>query len=210
MSPPTSEPSRCAGPAACLYLALLGVFASAAPAPPAVRTLPASAQIRFQCTSTLHDFEGWVSVQPFLLTLSSNTWSARGAVLTGEMTTTHKARDRKMWEMLTAVTHPQITGELRPCSLPPPEGTNVILSLRIRDQRHELPVRITGWTETSETIEFHAAWALSLKQYGLKPPSVIGLVRVGDRVQLEARIIARKAQGETPVAPVRSASSPGL
>ena len=217
MNPRMREPSRHIGAGngqrlTLMCLGLVCLFAGAAPAQsPAVlpaTALPASAHIRFRCSSTLHDFEGQVSAQPFVLTLATNTWSAKGAVLAGEMTTDHKSRDRKMWDMLAASIHLQITGEVAPSPLPPPTGTNVTLLLRIRDQQHELPVRITGWTETAEEVQFQAAWEVSLKQYGLKPPSVIGMVRVGDRVQLDARITARKVRDETPAPAVRPDPNP--
>jgi hypothetical protein len=82
-----------------------------------------------------------------------------------------------------------------------------MLTLRIRDRQHELPVCVTGWTETPEAVQFHASWDVSLKQYNLKPPSVIGVIRVGDRVHLEAQIAARKVQTGTTSAAVKSASN---
>jgi hypothetical protein len=112
--------------------------------------------------------------------------------------------------MLAASTHLQITGEMGPSPLPPPAGTNLTLALRIRNQQHELPVRITGWSETAEEIQFHAAWEVSLKQYGLKPPSVIGMVRVGDRVQIDAQITARKTRPQAAAPAVKSASNSTL
>ncbi len=173
-------------------------------------TWPASAQIRFQGTSTLHDFEGQVSAQPFVLTLTSNTWSAKGGVLAAEMTTANTARDRKMYDMLAASVHMRITGEIQPSLIPPPEGTNVTLTLRIRDQAHALPVRITDWIATSDEVRFHASWDVSLKQYGLKPPSVVGVIRVGDNVHLEAQVTAHKPHAENPVPPVESSHNSDL
>lgn len=185
-----------------------GFVAEAQPLASAARTLPASAQITFQGTSTLHDFEGGVAAQPFVLTLSSNTWSAKAAVVSSQMSTAHEARDNKMWDMLSAKVYRQISGEVRPAPIPSAASTNVTLSLRIRDRQHDLPVRITGWTETAEAIQFHAAWDVSLKQYGLKPPSVVGLIRVGDRVHLEAQVTARKVPAATAAAPAATNSNP--
>ena len=197
--------------AALAGLALLcaaSFVASAQPLAPTARTLAATAQITFQGTSTLHDFEGKVSTQPFVLTLNSNTWSAKAAVVSSQMSTAHEGRDTKMWDMLAAKVYRQISGEVRPSPIPSAAGTNVTLNLRIRDRQHDLPVRVTGWTETAEAIQFHAAWDLSLKQYGLKPPSVIGVIRVGDRVHLEAQVTARKVPAATAAAPPAMNSNP--
>lgn len=165
----------------------------------ATRSLSASAEIRFQGMSTLHDFEGHVSSQPFVLVLTSNTWSAKADVVAEQMTTAHDRRDRNLWKMLAASIFPRLSGEVQPSPIPSPGGTNVMLLLRIRDEQHSLPVQITGWRESSEAIQFHAAWDVSLKHFGLKPPSVIGVIRVGDRVHLDAQITARNTTTTTNV-----------
>jgi polyisoprenoid-binding protein YceI len=158
------------------------------------RQLPAQADIRFQCTSTLHDFEGAVPAQPFVLSLSSsNTWSAQAAVVVWQMNTASEGRDRNMWKMFGTNNHPLIRGEVKP-SVAPPAGTNVTLTLTIRDQKRDLSVQIIGWTEDAEAVRFHAAWDVSLKQYGLKPPTVMGIIRVGDNVHVEADVTASKMQ----------------
>lgn len=46
--------------------------------------------------------------------------------------------------------------------------------------------------QDASAIKFHAAWELSLKDYALKPPSVLGVIKVGDRIQLEADVTASK------------------
>lgn len=191
----------------CIF-AVAGMVSSLAGAPACA--WPASAQVRFQGTSTLHDFEGQVAAQPFMLTLTSNTWSAKGEVLAAEMTTANTSRDRKMWNMLAASAHLRITGEIQPSLIPPPEGTNAMLTLRIRDQTHAIPVRITDWKATADEVRFHASWDVSLKQYGLKPPSVVGVIRVGDNVHLDAQVTARKPLAESPAAHVESSRSSDL
>ena len=169
-------------------LAALSV-ARAADAP---RALPATAVVRFDGTSTLHDFGGQLPALPFALQLSNGTWSATGAVWAGQMATGSDKRDRNMHEMLRTNTFPKVEGVVSAAPVPGPAGTNVTLKLKVRDRSLDLPVRITSWTESPETIKFHAIWELSLKEYGLKPPSVVGVIRVGDRVKLQADVTASK------------------
>jgi hypothetical protein len=158
---------------------------------------PAEAVIRFSATSTLHDFGGEITAQSFLLTMVSNRWLAETDVLSGSMATAHEARDRKMHEMFNTNDHPRIHGKAT-FALAPAEGpTNAVLSLKIRDQQHDLPVRISNWVQTETNIHFHAAWQVSLKQFKLKPPSVIGVIRVGDRVTVNAEVTATKTPGLT-------------
>lgn len=180
--------------AAALCLAFLTVAAASGGENPApTRRLPANAAIRFQGTSTLHDFTGTVPAQPFVLTLTSNTWSAQGGVVIGQMNTASEGRDRNMCKMFGTNDHPTLRGEVKPSPLPP-AGTNVTLLFQVRNKTNALPVQISNWTEDAEAVRFHAGWDVSLKQYGLKPPSVMGVIRVGDLVHVEADVTASKTQ----------------
>jgi len=166
------------------------------------RRLPAKAVIQFNGTSTLHDFSGRLPAQPFLLILSNGTWSASADVLAGQMSTASEGRDGNMHKMLGTNQHPKIQGTVTAAPMPGQAGTHVMLRLKIRDQARELPARVSAWTESATEIKFHADWELSLKDYGLKPPSVIGVIRVGDRVKLQADVTASKsAPSPAPVAP---------
>ena len=108
------------------------------------------------------------------------------------MATGNEKRDRNMHQMLKTNAFPNIHGAVGGAPVPASAGTNVNLTLKIRDKTRVLPVRITAWTETAQEIKFRADWELSLKEYGLKPPSVIGVIRVGDRVKLEADVTGSK------------------
>jgi hypothetical protein len=181
-------------PVVSLLLLLGGgqIAAAAGNDPAADRKLSAVASIRFQGTSTLHDFEGTVMSQPFILALSSNSWSAEADVLGNGMSTAHDGRDKNMKKMIETNKHPILHATVRSAAISPVAATNATLSLRIRDRLLDLPVRISDWSENAETVRFRASWELSLKQYGLKPPSVLGVIRVGDKVRLEAEVTATK------------------
>jgi hypothetical protein len=78
---------------------------------------------------------------------------------------------------------------------PVPAGANAVkatLALRIRDQEQSIPVLVSDWKEDADGVSFHPTFDVSLKAFGLKPPSVIGLIRVGDRVTVEGNVIARR------------------
>jgi hypothetical protein len=171
-------------------LALMAQIAAAQP--PAPTSWPAEAIIRFSATSTMHDFEGEVPAQPFVLIVSSNAWSAEADVLSALMGTGSKGRDKNMHEMLNTNDQPRIHGRVATAPKPDAGSTNATLSLKILEQQHDLPVQISSWSETDGTLSFHAEWELSLKQYKLKPPSVLGIIRVGDTVRLNADVTASK------------------
>jgi len=158
---------------------------------------PAEAVIRFKATSTLHDFGGAVPAQPFTVTVSSNHWAAEADVLSGLMNTASAKRDQSMHEMFKTNDYPRFHGKVAPAAIAALGKTNVTLSLKIRDQQHDLPVVVSAWSETDSNLTFHAEWAVSLKQFKLKPPSVLGVLKVGDTVQLSADVTARKTPALT-------------
>jgi hypothetical protein len=176
--------------AVCSLLCLFSLW-NDAQAGENVERLPATAVIRFAGTSTLHNFGGQLPAQPFFLVISNGTWSAASIVWAGQMNTGHEKRDGKMHQMFNTNAFPTIQGGV---AGPAISGamTNVNLRLQIRDKSHDLPVRITGWSENAREIRFHADWEVSLDAYGLNPPSVMGVIRVGNRVKLEADVSATR------------------
>jgi len=179
-------------------LALAWVLAAAirgnAAEPARQLQLPAEAVIRFAGTSTLHGFGGELPAQSFLLILSNGTWTASADVQTGQMLTDNAKRDRRMHEMMRTNDFPRMRGAVLAAPIPGPAGTNFTLTLQIQGTTNNLAGRISDWQETAESIQFRAKWELSLKQYGIKPPSVAGIMRVGDTVRLEADVKATKTQ----------------
>jgi hypothetical protein len=186
-----------ARPAAWMVAAGCFAFAIVSGAAEGVREFPARAAIRFAGSSTLHDFGGQLPAQPFLLAISNGAWSASANVLSAQMATGGEKRDGKMHQMLGTNAFPRMSGTVVGASLPVNEEADAILNLTIRDTARDLPVRITGWKESSSRISFHAEWIVSLKAYGLNPPSVIGVIRVADSVKLAADVTADKT-GSSP------------
>lgn len=170
--------------------------------PVALVRWPAEAIIRFDATSTLHDFGGTVPAQTFVLTVSSNHWSAEADVLSGLMNTASAKRDRNMYEMFQTNDYPRIHGKVSSAAVPQAGTTNATLNLKIRDQQHDLPVTLSAWNETDSNLTFRAEWDVSLKQFKLKPPSGLGVVRVGDTVHLSAEVVADKTRALTNPTPV--------
>jgi len=165
---------------------------------------PAEAIIRFDGTSTLHDFGGQLPAQPFALSIVTNHWSAEADVLSGLMNTASAKRDRNMHEMFNTNDYPRIHGRVTAAPVPAQEKTNVTLTLKIRNQQHDLPVVVSNWSESESNLTFHAEWELSLKQFRLKPPSVLGVIRVGDTVRLTADVNASKTAALTNAAAARN------
>lgn len=162
--------------------------------------LKGEAQIVFQGRSTLHDFSGKVSSQPFVINALRDEngritkWSSQADVSASTMDTTNKDRDKNMHKMLDAANYTFISGTVSNAPAPVLGSSNSIitLTLKIRDKCKTIPVEITDWHESAKELAFSASWTVSLKDYGLKPPSVLGIIKVNDTVALAAKIQARK------------------
>lgn len=147
--------------------------------------------ITFKGSSTLHDIHGTGKCQPF--TASSRDGAleiSQVAVAVSSLDTDNSRRDKKMREMFEENRHPLITGgpggvalrEIRSAK----EGARVSFPLKIRDIVRPVTGTVTKFTESDTRITADVTFTLSLAEYDLKPPSVIGLIRVDDKVSVTA------------------------
>jgi len=163
------------------------------------------AKIRFDCTSTLHDFTGYVDCEPFTWEIlpDPNTgkpivWG-KVEVVVDKMDTYNKGRDEKMHAMFESKKYPRIYGSVVDVNLVDcmpilrkVESQNELeeipgilpVVLKIRTQEHKGKAKITNFHGDSKKITFTLDATLSLNQFGLEPPSVLGLIRVGDKVKV--------------------------
>jgi polyisoprenoid-binding protein YceI len=131
-----------------------------------------------------------VESQPISFARTGNRWSAEGRANITDMSTANAKRDKSMFAMFSATAFPSIHGSVSNAPVPVTGATNVTMQLRIRDKEQSVTVSITGWRETNGVVQFHGATKVSLKDFGLTPPSVLGIIRVGDTVTLEADVTA--------------------
>lgn len=157
-------------------------------------TAKSTATIVFKGTSTLHDFEGSVTSQPFLVTFKQDSEtgqvvvSAAAAVSVANMTTAHKKRDKNMLKMLDQKNFALISGTLADAPIPA-EGTGkAVLKLKIRGVEKNVEATLSHWKRADDQVSCEMALDVSLKAFGLKPPSVLGLIRVGDTVHVECNL----------------------
>lgn len=155
--------------------------------------------LMFSGTSTLHDFEGSAAATSVLAQWLEAPQAA-GRMLTidavfavKDLTTQHAKRDRNMYAMFDQTHHPFIRGHLEGLPLPlttagtpPPDRASV--DLVIQDRTNQVPVSIRNWKEHDGSLAFDVVFPVSLTRSGLKPPSVLGLIRVGDEVNVSAHV----------------------
>ncbi len=165
-------------------------------------TLKGGCEIRFLGVSTLHDFTGTCRCQPFTVTVVKGAAGRQGipgveiAVPVEEMNTKNGKRDKQMREMFQSDKFPHIRGIIR--DLDPdkirretgngPGATgSVEFTLKIRDIERTIRANVSNLRETPERVTFDAEFPVSLKEFDLKPPTVLfGAIRVGDKVTVNA------------------------
>jgi len=155
-----------------------------------VKVYDAKTHIEFLGTSTLHDFAGKVAAEPFELRVGTDTWSALAKVKPGAMSTDSKGTDKNMHKMFDITQHQLMSGKAEKVAKPKNSSGAAKLLLRIRRTELEIPVAITQWSESADAINFHATAKVSLKKFEFKPPSVLGIIRVGDTVTLKISVTA--------------------
>ena len=145
--------------------------------------------IDFHGTSTLHDFHGKAACQPFTVSRTDGVVDlSRLTVAVADMDTDNSKRDKKMREMFDEKKYPVITGSAGPVALKDVHG-KVSFKLKIRDIVKPVTATVTNFVETDSRITADVAFTLSLAEYRLKPPSVLGMIRVGDTISVKATIV---------------------
>lgn len=160
-----------------------------------------SAAVAFHASSTLHDFSGSVTAANVRVTTDGTgpamTWIASGEVAVTNMSTAHSGRDVKMMEMFGATQWPMI----RAATLPRPTvnagATGCTVRVEIKGVTNDIPATVSNWKASADALSFDVAFPVSLKAFTLRPPSVVGLIRVADRVEVQGTVNV-KPSGTTP------------
>lgn len=158
--------------------------------------LKATATIDFHGTSTLHGFDGSVTSQTFTAIFAEMedgqaTVSATAKLNVSDMTTLHGKRDKNMLKMLDQKNFDLITGTLSAAKLPAKGSSTAPMKLKIRDVEQQVEATLSDYIRDGDQATCVMTFPISLKAFGLKRPSVMGLIRVGDLVTVECTIQGR-------------------
>ncbi|MGA6993112.1 MAG: YceI family protein [Candidatus Deferrimicrobiaceae bacterium] len=182
-----------------VWIAVTFLLLLAAPAPG--EEIRGECDIRFLGTSTLHDFTGTARCQPFSVDPArkgdggKSIAMAEVSVPVDEMNTGNKDRDMQMREMFRSERFPMIRGYIRNIGVDAfrrrmaKEGKVTFdLDLRIRDVEKTVTVTATDIREEGEQVRFDFTFPVSLRDFGLKAPSFLFIVRVGDRIVVTGNV----------------------
>lgn len=152
-----------------------------------------AARIEFTGDSTLHGFSGHAeSTELAWQRGADDTLDVALRVSAGALTTDLSARDKNMWRMLDAAGFPQLAGTLDHLpaawlNAPQAEPLTRPLTLTIRDRTLNLPAQVRLLRDETNAL-LDVSFTVSLDAYGLRPPNVLGLIRVRDTVQVHVQI----------------------
>ncbi len=169
-------------------------------------TLQGDCDIRFHGTSTFVNFDGSGSCTPFVVEVNNDLSRAEvlpeGEVLVpiDGMTTGIGARDRDMRKMFDSATWPMVRGRIgaidarKLLTQMTAQGSEARLGLDLilRDASRPVSARVTRFVDTEEEIRLDFAFEVSLKDFGIKPPRVFLLVKVGNLVDVEVSAVFKK------------------
>ncbi|HEY6097579.1 MAG TPA: YceI family protein [Candidatus Deferrimicrobium sp.] len=176
--------------------------AGAAPADaPASATIGGACDVAFLVTSTLHDVSGSARCLPFAAVLARDA-AGRQAIPSVEvevpvagMDTRNRSRDTQMREMFRSERYPRIHAAANDVDVERlrveigkgREGNATIdLLLRIRDVERKVRATASNLKESGERVTFDLEFPVSLGEFDLKAPSVLGILRVSDKVSVKA------------------------
>jgi hypothetical protein len=191
-----------------LFLATVAVIfsssAGAAPADaPSATGFLGACDIAFLVPSTLHDVSGSARCRPFTV---RRTRDATGKevipvveveVPVAAMDTRNRSRDGQMREMFRSDRFPLIRGVARDVDVDRLRGeigkgrgrkASIGLLLRIRDVERKVLSTASNLRESGERVTFDLEFPVSLREFDLKAPSVLGILRVGDKVTVKATL----------------------
>jgi polyisoprenoid-binding protein YceI len=157
--------------------------------------------VAFLVTSTLHDFPGSARCLPFEAVLDLDAAgnpvipSVEVEVPVAGMDTRNKSRDGQMREMFRSDRFPRIravardvdVGRLRVELGKGREGKAPLdMLLRIREVERKVRATASNLKESGDRVTFDIEFPVSLGEFDLKAPTVLGIIRVGDKVSVKA------------------------
>lgn len=156
----------------------------------------AKEQFRGQCYSnffgfsTNGPFSGHVQSKPFsAIAAKSFSWDVEVAI--EEMTTNHSVMDKKMYHMFESNRYPTIKGSFKDVNL---DQKTTRFYLNIQNRSKPIEAVISQVTKSAKTTTFMLDFTISLKSFGLKAPSFLGIMRVYDKVKVKSNFTLTKDQ----------------
>lgn len=170
-------------------------------------TWKGTCSVHFNGESTLHDFEGDVAAEPFTVKIAgmanpaTATASSTVVVKAAAMDTGNEKRDIEMHKCMDVTTYPEIVVDMDhlpvAATKPAPDGavprpTIIPFQMTVMGKAHEVTGEVSDWSYSDEEVAFSVSFPVSLKACGIKPPGVLGVVKVKDEILVKASLKLKK------------------
>lgn len=165
--------------------------------------------VSFFGTSTLHDFEGKAPCALLAIDTpdASGRYAARAEVVVAQMDTDNSSRDKRMREMFEAKKFPRVVATFTgvdPAALRARKPGALTFRIAIHGVEKTVAATLESYSEVpGKSARFQASFPLSLKEFGLEAPVVMGLIKVDDAVKVVVAVdLTAKPATSAPPAPV--------
>jgi polyisoprenoid-binding protein YceI len=124
-----------------------------------------------------------------------SAWAAQVELPVAGIRTGNGWRDASMRKMFDAERYPVITARfdrIEPVRVRPGDGRGS-LPFVLEIGRVAKPIRaaVGTWKEAADQVAFEASFDVSLAEFGLEAPSVMGLAQVDDTVRVRVHAVVR-------------------
>ena len=145
-----------------------------------------SASAAYAVKATVDSFTGQATSEP--ITIADGTTELPVTFQIAKMETGKKKRDVEMQHMFGADQHPYITGLAQADAVMKVDGAGEVpVTLSIAGRTQELTAKISDVKNADGKLTFTAYLELSLQSFGLKPPSIMKLIKVNDVVKVTTK-----------------------
>jgi polyisoprenoid-binding protein YceI len=145
-----------------------------------------SASAEYAVKATVDSFTGKATSEP--ITIADGAPELPVTFQIARMETGKKKRDVEMQHMFGADQHPYITGLAQADAVMKVDGAGEVpVTLSIAGRTQELMAKISDVKNADGKLTFTAYLEISLKSFGLKPPSIMKIINVGDVVKVTTK-----------------------
>ncbi|MCW0217247.1 MAG: YceI family protein [Prosthecobacter sp.] len=155
-------------------------------------------EITFSGTSTLHDWAGKVSAEPFVTNVilddagQLKQVKAKVSVKAADMDTAEPKRDDNMKKAMKVTDHPLIEAsmdaQVTQVAADGKTPTKLPLNLTLLDKKQSINATISHWKLVGKKATFDLDFDVSMKASGISVPAVLLFIRVGDTVKVHAAV----------------------
>jgi hypothetical protein len=153
-------------------------------------------EINFSGTSSIRNFSGHVTSNPFQVTVDKKNNQTTASWVTNvsvkKMKTSNSVQDNTMYKMFDNLNSPLVKGKFENINLSQlskqKQKTNTVpFTLTIRKKNKTINATLSDLKISGSKISFTLDYPVSLSDFKLKPPSLFGMVKVGDEVTVKNR-----------------------